>query len=321
MHRCVGWLAVLGVVTSGPSVAQDCGALLRGGVFDISQYSSDQEQARSFASWYCDKRFSSEEDANSLGASGVIPVKGVPVRLGFDSKKQSFQSWQTEFCSKVNSSASEQSRVRQFLQTASSQIIEGFNRCISAYGIHAWLERTADPRTFVFAAKFVPANDQRTARISTKAAPFETKCDIDQSVVLTANAVYRAFCTRGMHSVSVIVNSPDYGVASGGMLSLPAPYVAAAAPAPPPPPPVPAFEWRQVGVGDCTANDANAGSSGNVPARSQCNEITVNKVAVCWDGATHRHPKAPFCTYKTLSANQCTGGGSPGVMYSCVQNR
>ena len=80
-------------------------------------------------------------------------------------------------------------------------------------------------------------------------------------------------------------------------------------PPPPPPPPSPSVgNWRPVGTGDCPGNDS-AGSTGPNPDPSFCTASYNGFTAVCWSQG---------CTYKHIATSSCTGGASPGRMYTCA---
>ena len=80
----------------------------------------------------------------------------------------------------------------------------------------------------------------------------------------------------------------------------------------------PQLQWTVHGVGDCSGRDVG-NSGGATPQDSFCGPNTSGQIAVCWDGATHRHPNRPgaWCTYKNVSVTACSGGGAPGRVYVC----
>ncbi|MBR0903445.1 hypothetical protein [Bradyrhizobium liaoningense] len=85
-----------------------------------------------------------------------------------------------------------------------------------------------------------------------------------------------------------------------------------------PPPDRTGFHWQLVGVGaDCSGNDIGSTSAGT-PDANRCNANKVGTTAVCWDGGLFRNGLGPWCTYKAISPQACTGGGAPGRLYGCV---
>jgi hypothetical protein len=66
--------------------------------------------------------------------------------------------------------------------------------------------------------------------------------------------------------------------------------------------------WQPVGVGDCPGRDVS-GSRGPYPEPSKCDASFAGQTAVCWSTG---------CTYKNVPTGQCSGGASPGQMYTCT---
>jgi len=83
-----------------------------------------------------------------------------------------------------------------------------------------------------------------------------------------------------------------------------------------------AMGWRYVGKGDCTGMDVGGLTMGSTaPETKRCTAASKGMTAVCWDGQNLKHygSNQPQCTYKNISPNRCSGGGSPGHMYECVE--
>ena len=219
-------------VTSIPVQAQDCSQILSQGIYDIRSSSSDLATASSFSQWFCDKKFSSSQQANDFGASLGFPFKGVPVKLGFNASSQNWSEWYSSFCGRVSSDQSLQSRVSQHVQTVSPKIVQAFSACIDSDGLHVWIERTYDPKRFRFATRFNPPNENNPKATIYKFDPGpNVSCEDTPKTV--SRPVWRTNCVRKNNNpVSMIVNS-DWTPKGGGNLDLPS--IAS----PPPPPPVP----------------------------------------------------------------------------------
>jgi hypothetical protein len=212
--------------------AQECSQLLSQGVYDIQASASDLTTASSFSSWFCDQKFSSSQQADSFGASLGLPFKGVPIKLGFNSSSQRWSEWYSNFCSRVQHDQSLQSRVRDHVQTINPQIIQAFNACIEADGLHVWLERTYDPKTFKFAARFNPPTPRNpVATIQTFDPGLNVSC-VNQPTTIS-RAVWRTRCTRRNDAPVTFVVTSDWNPRGGGNLTLPA---VARFETPPPPP-------------------------------------------------------------------------------------
>lgn len=84
--------------------------------------------------------------------------------------------------------------------------------------------------------------------------------------------------------------------------------------------------WRPQGSTDCGGQDVYC-SAGQYPESDRCNPSTVGQTAICWPWRPEGFPNTPgncrgqatWCTYKSVSVNQCTGGGAPGIAYECTR--
>jgi hypothetical protein len=65
--------------------------------------------------------------------------------------------------------------------------------------------------------------------------------------------------------------------------------------------------WQPVGVGDCPGRDVG-GTAGSTPDPTKCDAGFSGQTAICWNNG---------CTYKNIATASCTGGASPGQMYTC----
>jgi hypothetical protein len=75
--------------------------------------------------------------------------------------------------------------------------------------------------------------------------------------------------------------------------------------------------WMEVGDGDCIGHDVDR-SNGFKPDDARA---IPGFTAVCWNGSTYNNTLEDgnvFCTYKTISWEQCTGGANIGKMYTGV---
>lgn len=221
--------ALFACMVAIPVQAQECSQILSQGIYDIRSSASDLNTASSFSQWFCDKKFSSSQQANDFGASLAFPFKGIPIKLGFDSSSQSWSEWYSSFCGKVQHDQSLQSRVREHVQTVNPQIIQAFNSCIASDGLHVWLERTYDPKRFRFAARFNPPTATNTKATFEAFRPgSNVACDDMPTTV--SRPVWRTECKRkNDDAVSMYVRA-DWNPSGGGQLDL-----SAIEPAPPPP--------------------------------------------------------------------------------------
>ncbi len=126
----------------------------------------------------------------------------------------------------------------------------------------------------------------------------------DAAKCTAAYAGFTAVCWAGNCTYKDVAAGTCKGGANPGQMYTCAPGRASAAPASASAPEA----WTSVGTGDCPGRDV-AETKGPTPDPAKCNATFAGFTAVCWDGA---------CTYKNLATSACTGGASPGRMYTCA---
>jgi hypothetical protein len=129
----------------------------------------------------------------------------------------------------------------------------------------------------------------------------------DPSKCTTAFAGQTAVCwTTGCTYKSVATAACTGGASPGQMYTCAAPGASTAPAAGLRNPPA-ASNWQAVGTGDCPGHDVG-GTAGSTPDASKCDSGFAGQTAICWSNG---------CTYKNIAASACTGGSSPGQMYTC----
>lgn len=201
--------------------AQDCSVYLSRGIYDWHSSSDALASSSSYSQWFCDQKFSRAQDADSFGATVGFPFKGLPVALGFDEASQSYSSWQSDFCSSTKTNQTLLSNVRDFLKTINQGIVNAVGECLKSDGLHVWLERTDDPKTFLFAGRYnspIPRDFP-----STKITQFDTgpnvKCTEKPKTI--GKSEWRTRCSRENEAAVVLVVTTDPGpIVGGGTLFL-----------------------------------------------------------------------------------------------------
>lgn len=202
--------------------AQECSALLTKGIYDIRETDSSVDASSSFSQWFCDQRFSSKDSADSFGASLGFPFKGLPVKLGFDSDKADFSQWYSNYCSNTTQDQTLRTRLTEYIETVNPVIVKAFTECISSVGLHAWIERTADPHKFKFATRFVsPGRRNPSAKYDSFTTGDNVKCDVKPIGRPIDASTWRTSCTRKNNKPVVLVANADWNINGGGELELP----------------------------------------------------------------------------------------------------
>ena len=76
--------------------------------------------------------------------------------------------------------------------------------------------------------------------------------------------------------------------------------------------------WVALGEGDCSGRDVGSHQAGYAPPDVDCLPDHYGKIAVCWDNQRWRHPNGrAWCTYKSVTVEECVGGGAPGRIWRC----
>ena len=199
-----------------------CRDVLRGGVFDLRITNASDELASSYSNWFCSHSFSSDKEAENFGANIGFPFKGLPVKLGFESSKQSWKEWSSSFCQDVRSSFSRKTTVQEHASKASPAILKAFVDCTRAKGASVWLEHTSDPAIFGYAAHFdSPSPRIKNIRIALT-LPKSVTCEPSpKNFKLESPTTFRATCRRAdLGAIKLVANSSDYDLYGGGDLHM-----------------------------------------------------------------------------------------------------
>ena len=137
------------------SLAQDCSQILRGGIYDVYQNSSATDRAASFVNWFKQKQFSSYQEAKNTSLDIGIPIGDILAGLGFSNDEQGFSQFSNEINSYTSSSTSFKQNLSNKISTINPQVVAAWDHCITQPGLHFWLERTDDPKTFYICAKYM----------------------------------------------------------------------------------------------------------------------------------------------------------------------
>lgn len=212
---------ILLAVSATCASAQDCSVYLSKGIYDTHSSSDELATSSSYLQWFCDNKFAAAKDADEYGATLGFPFKGIPVKLGFDQKSESYSSWQSNFCSSAQTNQTLLSKARDILKTINPGIVDAVNKCLESDGLHLWLERTGDPKTFLFVGRYNSPFPE--AFPNTKISTFDPGPNVKCAEKPTAigKAEWRTRCSREDNlGVAVVVNATPGPIVGGGYLSL-----------------------------------------------------------------------------------------------------
>jgi len=215
-------LFVISFLVSLASAQDTCSEVLRAGIFDTRDTATQDEQAASYANWFCSQQFSSASDAENFGASLGFPFKGLPVKLGFNSSKQSFSEFKSSFCQDVRSSFSRRQTLEEHIRQVSPVVLNAFQSCLRRKGAEVFIEHTADPTVFGYAVKFDSPSPKLPSIVVQLTIPKSVACEPNaKSITVFSPTTFRAVCKRNDNKlVKLAANSSDFDLVGGGALVL-----------------------------------------------------------------------------------------------------
>jgi len=151
----VSRVAVLSVISalsillwSNATSAQDCGLLVKGGIYDYSSTNVDIRQLDYFIDWFRSQNFSSLQDAKQRSLTTGVVIDDVPISNAYGDSEDSFKQFKNDIESYRAGTHLLEAKLKSTLKTINTRVIDHLGRCLSQHGLHAWLETTSDPRVF-----------------------------------------------------------------------------------------------------------------------------------------------------------------------------
>ena len=214
-------LCALLLVTAAVPAMPQCDSLLQHGIYDVYDSARSTLSVRTYMDWFCDTDLHSNEEAANFGASLSFPFEGVPIKLGFDSSKSSWNSWYHQVCAQHRSGRFDYTSIREHLEKVNPAVLRAFEACINADGLHIWLERTGT-RTFRVASRYVNPGKESLPTITAFVVPRNVKCELKLKGVEISGATYRVPCERSDDEEIAITVNATKNIIGGGGLTLPA---------------------------------------------------------------------------------------------------
>lgn len=168
----VGVLAVLTIFISGSgaAIAADCNLLLKDGVFDQYDVTSDRHRYEHVRHSFCSQNFRESQSARSWAASAQVPIYGVLAKFGLKSDWSNFEQSRDSFCSSDEKTTLVDDHFKANVRTADKALLDAFIRCAEAEnGLHVFLKTTADPKLFHLVARYRAPAIEDSARTVTGA--------------------------------------------------------------------------------------------------------------------------------------------------------
>jgi hypothetical protein len=167
----------------------NCAALLKGGVFDERLAVESNDGFQSFRSFYCSRSTKASSGGGKLSLD--VPIPDLP--LGVSAENSSTNNELSEMCEGQASWSSFSHDTREYVKKASAVIVDGFNKCMNAPGLHGAVVYTGVPKTYDIAISFVPATGRESNVHISRAT--NRSCQVPPGTVIFAQPTYFP-CTR-----------------------------------------------------------------------------------------------------------------------------
>ncbi len=238
----VVWTVLLLGVWSEASA--QCSALVKDGVFETFDSSSENVSVSAFMNWLRDHRSSSS--SSSAGGGISIPLIG-----SLNGSSEQYSQLESDYAAMNAGNSAARSRLITHARSVSAALAQRFNECLAIRGLHVWLETTSNRHVFKIAAVFnSPGEPTRAVINDVDRVPSDMTCSgvIARGTVI-GGSTQRMRCTRHTEAAVAITINANSDPIGGGELEL------AAIPPPTPPPPTTCDSQALV------SRDANASNS------------------------------------------------------------
>lgn len=233
------------VNAQGPAL---CKELLKGGVFESFDSSTQSYNIYAFMNWVRDHRA-----ASSQAGTGVsVAIPGLP-SVGFDST--TYQQMETDYSKLLLGGAAAQTTLETHARTVSAALLQAFNECMRADGLHVWIATSTDPHEFYLQARFRASGSARNAKITgVDIRPRNIDCgrELRRSTTVEASTITMLCTRKTSEAVNIAINATENP--DNGALQLP-----------------PIFQFMHIDP-DIQGDDAHA--LGMVPSSSQILRIS-----------------------------------------------
>lgn len=210
----VVWTVLLLGLSSVASA--QCSALVKDGVFETFDSSSENVSVKAFMNWVRDHHSSSS--SSSAGGGISIPVIG-----SLNGSSEQYSQLESDYAAMNAGNTSARSRLITHARSVSATLAQRFNECLAIRGLHVWLETTSDPHVFRVAAVFNSPGRQQTKAVidDVDLVPSNLTCN---RVIARGTEIFgstkRMRCTRNTDAAVAITVNADSDPIGGGQMEL-----------------------------------------------------------------------------------------------------
>jgi hypothetical protein len=154
--KAVTFVVLTLILVRGVS-AQDCTAVFKYGIYDIHAASGSDDQASSFANWYC-----SHHGDSQVGPSFHIDA---PELFGSASASGGSRAISDSLCKTEAGVETIKKDFTDYSATINAKIVEAYKACTTASGVNAYLSTTADPQVVKLDITYNPDKTGETTTV------------------------------------------------------------------------------------------------------------------------------------------------------------
>ncbi len=152
-----------------------CGDVLRGGVFNTTEFKDNIQNKESFTAFQCSTNFGSHDEALAAGLTVGTVVYGAPLNVGGNWSQNEKSAWFSENCSAASRKIDFRTSTHIFLRTEAPAVLAAWTTCMTANYQPVVLQCRLVPAgaRFVFSALW-----RRAAGEPVNAAPIVSAWDV-----------------------------------------------------------------------------------------------------------------------------------------------
>lgn len=137
-----------------------CDSVLKSGVFDEILVNTSKSLSENLTEWLESIEHKDFDKAQKAGLNIGFPIKGVPVNIGGSFSKNEFDNWKQEVSTGKSRQFTEEEAMQVFSRSASTAILDAWNKCIDDMGLGFGLQSSVDVTDggidIVFTVRWVP---------------------------------------------------------------------------------------------------------------------------------------------------------------------
>lgn len=222
MRRATLSMVVL-VTLSANSVLAQCADMMKWGIWEVRDNSSDSTVATSYINWLYHKQFSSEEEAHSATTSLSAGMEPIWLKLDQSRSDKSWKQFMDELQTYERRDFYSRALASSHITTASADLLRTVRECMNQHGVQAWIQSAKDPKVFWLRISFRPSGSQ-----SAWVDDFSKSAGVECSPLLKKGSkikpgVLNVMCTRKTLGSPAALNlNTDPSIVGEYDLSLPA---------------------------------------------------------------------------------------------------